>query len=64
MKNVYIDSSESLWLDKIFNKDLVTIDELLDKLEDLIIENDELKEELDDLKRDVEENYKRVNPYE
>jgi regulator of replication initiation timing len=57
MKNVYIDSSESRWLDEYFKKGMVTIDEILDKCEDLIIENKELQEELDDLKQDLHDNY-------
>lgn len=57
MKNVYIDSTESRWLDEYFKKDMVTIDEILDKCEDLIIENKELQDELDDLKQDLHDNY-------
>lgn len=57
MKNVYIDSSESRWLDEYFKKDMITIDEILDKCEDLIIENKELQDELDDLKQDLHDNY-------
>lgn len=61
MKNVYIDSTESLWLYDYFKKDMVTIDEILDKCEDLIVENDELKEELEDLKQDLHDNYVPIN---
>ena len=62
MKNVYIDSTESKWLDEYFKKGMVTIDEILDKCEDLIIENKELQDELEDLKQDLRENYIPIPP--
>ena len=62
MKNVYIDSTESRWLEEYFKKGMVTIDEILDKCEDLIIENKELKEELEDLQEDLRENYIPIPP--
>jgi hypothetical protein len=57
MKNVYIDSSESRWLEEYFKKGMVTIDEILTACEDLILENKELQEELEDLQEDLRENY-------
>lgn len=60
MKNVYVDSRESLWLYRRFKKDLVTLDELLNDYEDIIVENEELKEQLDDLKKDLRDNYKPI----
>lgn len=62
MRNVYIDSTESRWLEEYFKKGMVTIDEILDKCEDLIIENKELKEELEDLQEDLRENYIPIPP--
>lgn len=62
MKNVYINSSESIWLDEYFKKGMVTIDEILSACEDLIIENKELKEELEDLKQDLFDNFKPIAP--
>lgn len=62
MKNVYIDSTESRWLEEYFKKGMVTIDEILDTCEDLIIENKELQEELDDLKQDLHDNYIPIPP--
>ena len=62
MKNVYIDSSESIWLEKYFKKGMVTIEEILSTCEDLIIENEELKEELEDLKQDLFENFRPIPP--
>jgi len=62
MKNVYIDSTESRWLEEYFKKDMVTIDEIIAACEDLIIENKELKEELEDLKQDLHDNYTPIPP--
>lgn len=64
MKNVYINSSESIWLDEYFKKGMVTLDEILNVCENLIIENKELKEELDDLKQDLHDNYRPIPPEE
>lgn len=46
---------------KFFKKDLVSIDEILDKLYELDNEIDSLKEELEDLKDDVRDNYRPVS---
>ena len=62
MKNVYIDSTESRWLEEYFKKGMVTIDEILTACEDLIIENKELQEELDNLKQDLHDNYIPIPP--
>ena len=62
MKNVYIDSTESIWLDRYFKKGMISMDEILSACEDLIIENEELKEELEDLKQDLYENYRPIPP--
>ena len=62
MKDVYINSSESIWLDEYFKKGMVTLDEILNACENLIIENKELKEQLDDLKQDLHDNYRPIPP--
>jgi hypothetical protein len=62
MKNVYIDASESPWLDRFFTKKMITVDELICACEDLVIENKELKDELEDLKQDLHDNYKPISP--
>lgn len=62
MKNVYIDSTESRWLEEYFKKGMVTIDEILTACEDLILENKELQEELDNLKQDLHDNYIPIPP--
>lgn len=64
MKNVYINSSESIWLDEYFKKGMVTLDEILNVCENLIIENKELQEQLDDLKQDLHDNYRPIPPEE
>lgn len=46
---------------KFFKKDLVSIDEILNKLYELDNEIDSLKEELEDLKDDVRDNYRPVS---
>lgn len=42
---------------KNFQNDFVTIDELLDCLENILIDNEYLIEQLNDLKEDLEQNY-------
>ena len=60
MKDIYIDlRTQSKTIKENFeNKDFVSIDELLDKFEDLIFELKTVKEEYNDFKKDVEDNYK------
>ena len=60
MKNIYVDVRESLWLEKTFKRDLVSLDEILNKCEDMACEIDTLQEELDDLKQDLHDNYKPI----
>ena len=62
MKNVYIDSTESQWIEERFKKGMVTIDEIISECEDLIIVNKELQDELEELKQDLHDNYKRISP--
>ena len=61
MENVYIDVRESLWLEKTFKRDLVSLDDILTACEDMACEIDSLHEELDDLKHDIEDNYKPIS---
>jgi DNA repair exonuclease SbcCD ATPase subunit len=42
---------------KFFNKDLVSVDEILNKLYELENDIEDLKEELEELKDDMEDNY-------
>lgn len=62
MKDVYINSSESIWLDEYFKKGMVTLDEILNVCENLIIENKELKDQLEDLEQDLHDNYRPIPP--
>ena len=59
---VYVDlRNENKWIREIFNnKDLVTIEEMLTKIEDLNEELEYTQEKFEDFKRNVEDNYKRV----
>lgn len=59
---VYVDLiNENRWIREIFNnKDLVTIEEMLTKIEDLNEELEYTQEKLEDFKRDVEDNYRRL----
>lgn len=60
--SVYVDlRNENRWLREIFNnKDLITIEEMLEKIEDLSDELEHTKEEFEDFKKDVEDNYRRL----
>lgn len=46
---------------KFFNKDLVSIDEILNKLAELEDEKEVVEKELKELKQDVEDNYRPVS---
>lgn len=60
MKDIYINlRTQSKTIKENFkNKDFISVDELLDKFEDLIFELEAVKEEYNDFKKDVEDNYK------
>lgn len=61
MKDIYINSNESLVLNKVFGEDnLISLDVILNKLEEFYFEIDSLNENLEDLEKDIEENYKPV----
>ena len=61
MKYIYINSNESLVLNKVFGEDnLISLDVILNKLEEFYFEIDSLNENLEDLEKDIEENYKPV----
>lgn len=62
MDNVYIlKANLNKWIAKHFNKDLVSLDDLLGCIEDLDSEVESLKEQLEDLQQDVQDNYKRIS---
>ena len=60
MEDIYFDVREWTWLKKRFNKDMVSMDELLDEMETLILDVDRLEEELHDLQQDLEDNYRPI----
>ena len=62
MDNVYVDlRNENKWIRELFlNKDFVSVEDLLDKCEDLKDELDHVIEEFEDFKRNVEDNYKPI----
>ena len=63
MNEVYIDMrKENEWIRKYFDKDLVSIDELLNCIEDLDGEVDHWKEKYEDLEEDLRDNYRPI-PY-
>lgn len=51
MNEVYIDMrKQNRWISKYFTKDLVSVSDLLDCIEDLDSENEKLKLEIEELK--------------
>lgn len=62
MKEIYLDIREwDEWLKKrFFNKDFISLDELLESYEELIDEVDYLKEKIEDMEQDIQDNYKPI----
>ena len=50
-------------IDCLREKDLWTVEELLDKIADLESDNHSLQEEFDDYIQNITDNYEPVNPY-
>lgn len=46
------------WFESLFDKDWVSVEEIIEKLELAIDERDHYKQELEDFKKDVEDNYR------
>jgi hypothetical protein len=63
MENVYVDiRNECDFIRDMFeNKDIVSIEEIFTKLEDLVDEKTDLEIKFEDFKRDVEDNYRPVS---
>lgn len=59
---VYVDlRNENRWIREAFdNADMVNIETILTKLEDLNEELEDTQEKFEDFKRDVEDNYRRL----
>lgn len=65
MNEVYILKDElNSWISKYFNKDLISIDDLISCIEDLDEEIDRLKDKIEDLEQDIEDNYKPITKEE
>lgn len=62
MEHIYIDMREQgFTLSNHFkNKDMVSVEDILTELEQVIDDMEALQEEFEDYKRDVEENYKPI----
>lgn len=62
MNNVFIKKEElNEWLKKYFNGDLISINDMISVMEDLVGEIDRLKEKIEEIEQDKEENYKQVS---
>ena len=73
MNNVYIKRKDLLDFDCIreetlermgIKKDILSIEDLLVVLEELYADKERIEEEYEDFKRQVEDNYKPISPYE
>ena len=63
MDEVYIDiRKENAWIQKHFNADFVSIEQLLATIEDLDSTIEHWKEKYEDLEEDLRENYRPI-PY-
>lgn len=63
MEEVYI-NVKGLAIDKYFNKDLVSVGELVALIEDLDCDIEVLNEQIKDIKQDIEDNYKPISHWE
>ena len=63
MEDIYIDlRTQNIWIQREFERqDIVSIEELLEKISDLRSELDETKTDFEIFKQDVKDNYKRVS---
>lgn len=62
MENIYIDlRQENKWIrERLNNKDMISINDLMDEFEDLLFELEGVQEELKEFKNEVEENYEPI----
>lgn len=65
MEEVYIKVKNTVFEDLFQNKDIVSIEEVLTELVNLIDERDQLEEKINDLEKDIEEKYelRNIDPY-
>lgn len=66
MENIYVKLEENSWIHKYFEKDMVSVEELIGKIEDLDDELYELRHKYEDFKEEVRDNYEPVkyDPYD
>lgn len=65
MKDLFIDiRNENEIITKYFNKDLVSVDELLGAIEDLKLEVERLNEQIEDKEQYYKDNYRKIDDYE
>lgn len=66
MEQIMIDiRNEREYLKRQFEgKDYITMEELLETIENIILDNERLEEELKDLQQDLEDNYKPISQNE
>lgn len=62
MENIYIDlRQENKWIrERLNNKDMISISDLMDEFENLLYELEGVQEELKEFKNEVEENYETI----
>ena len=66
MKKILVDireENESI-RDYFKNKDLVSVNDLLNAIDDLIYERDNLEDKIKDMEQDIEDNYKPISKSE
>lgn len=49
------------WVAKYFNKDLISVDDLISCIEDLDCEIENLNEKIENMEQDIQDNYKRID---
>jgi hypothetical protein len=65
MKDVFIKVKGDIFLEKLFvNKDIVSIDEIMAVVQQLVCDKETLEEQLNDLKNDINDNYRPISKQE
>ena len=65
MKDLFIDiRNENEIITKYFNKDLVSVDDLLGAIEDLKLEVERLNEQIEDREKYYKDNYRKIDEHE
>lgn len=60
MEYIYVKVNDYAF-DKLFETDVVSLTEVLEKLEELYFDNDRLREDLEDMREDIENNYRPLS---